>query len=488
MHKSKSITINAILNAVKTLLSIIFPLITYPYVTRVLHATNLGKVTFAQSIVSYFALFAALGISTYAVREGAKIKKDKQKLQAFSNEVFTTNIITTIIAYLLLFLCVLLIPTFRNYATLILILSSTMLFTTIGVDWVNVIFEDYFIITVRSIFVQLISLSLLFIFIKAENDYYRYAFILALSNIVICSWNFIYCRRYIKVRVTVHSDFKKHIKPLFIFFANNLAISIYCYADTTMLGWMVGDSCVGIYSVAVKAYTVIKSVLASIYTVCIPRLSDYYGNKEIVKFKALSNTVFCGLVLILLPAMTGLIVLSEPIVMFLGGVEYVGAILSLRILSIALVFAVIGGIISNCINIPTGKEKVTLIGTIVAAIVNIVLNFGMIPLFQQNGAAVTTVVAELSVVIVCLLKNKEIEKILDKKQVAINVLHALIGCVGVIGCYFIATTITSNLVAECIVTITLSAFVYSVVLVALKNNYMLLVLSFLKNRLRKGSL
>ena len=107
---NKSITKNAILNGFKTLLSILFPLITYPYVARILHSTNLGKVNFAQSIVSYFSLIAALGVNTYAVREGAKIKESRKEFEQFSNEIFTTNMFSTIIAYLLLFISVLTIP------------------------------------------------------------------------------------------------------------------------------------------------------------------------------------------------------------------------------------------------------------------------------------------------------------------------------------------------------------------------------------------
>lgn len=472
MGKSKSITKNAILNGIKTLLSIIFPLITYPYVTRILHSTNLGKVNFAQSIVSYFALIATLGVNTYAVREGAKKKERKDDLNTFCNEIFTTNIITTLIAYSLLIFSILIIPRLHDYSTLIIILSTTMIATTMGVDWINVIFEDYYIITVRSVFVQIINLFFLFIFVKKETDYYIYAFLLVLSNIIICIWNFFYCRKYVTVRLTRHPNIKGHIKPLLVFFANNLAISIYCYADTTMLGWMIGDSCVGIYSVAVKAYTVIKTILASVYSVCIPRLSAYCGQNDYASFKILTNKVFSGILLILLPAMTGLIVLAEPVVLFLGGIEYIEAIPTLRILSFALIFAIVGGFISSCINIPTGKEKISLIGTIVAAVLNIALNVILIPLLKHNGAALTTVIAELAVVVVCCVKNSGIKEIASFKVIGKNTIHALLGCIIVVISYFSISLLVNNIIMQCAFTVLLTIIAYGLLLYALRNEYM----------------
>lgn len=471
MDRNKSIAKNTILNAIKTTLSIIFPLITYPYVTRVLHAVNLGKVTYAQSIVSYFALIAALGVNTYAVRQGAKLINDPKKLGIFCSEIFTTNIITTIISYLLLIACVFALPKLQEYSCLIFILSTSICLTTIGVEWINVIFEDYWIITIRSIVVQLINIVLLFFVVKTENDYYRYACLIVLTSGIVGLWNFIYCRRYVKIKITLHPNFTYHIKPLLVFFASNLAISVYCYADTTMIGLMIDDKAVGIYSVAVKAYTVIKTLLASIYTVCIPRLAIYFGKNERDRFSELVNNVLSCLILILLPAMIGIIVLAEPIVLFLGGTEYLAAVPTLRILSLALLFAIVGGVFSNCINIPIGKEKVTLVGTVVAALLNIILNLAFIPGFGQIGAAITTVIAEASVVIVCFVGNIEIRKLVNWKVFFINAMHALLGCIGILVGYFVAIRVTNNAFMVCGITIICTIALYSVILFALKNRY-----------------
>ncbi|MDO5291416.1 MAG: flippase [bacterium] len=490
MLKMKSIKVNVILNFIKTLMGVIFPLITFPYVARILQANYLGKVTYAQSIVSYFALIAALGISTYAVREGAKIRENKYQLQQFANEVFTINIITTIGAYILLAILLLIVKDLSQYSKLILLLSSSILFTTIGVDWLNVIFEDYFVITIRSICIQVLNLVLLFIFVKNERDYYIYAFLTVFSQIIICIWNFFYCRKYIKVRVIIQCKFLKHIKPLLIFFSNNLAVTIYCYADSTMIGWLVSDYCVGIYSVAVKVYTILKTLLASVFAVCIPRLSFYYGNNDQTNFRTLLNSILSCLILVLLPAMTGLIVLAKPIIMFLGGSGYQDAILTLRILSVALVFAIVGGIFTNCANIPMGKEKINLRATIIAAILNVSLNFFMIPIMKQNGAAITTVLAEISVVVICLLSNQRLKTVFDWNIVFRNSVHAILESTFIIVLYFIMYPLVKSEFLLCVIIVVCSLISYIFLLIILKNPYIYILLrkaeEIIKNKQKRN--
>ena len=150
MTKQKSISINLIANSIKTLMGIIFPLITFPYASRVLGAAGIGKVNYASSIISYFSMFAALGISTYAVREGARIRDDKEKFSKFAKEMLNINLCTTVISYLAL-LIFLSLPILGNYKKLLVISSATIVFTTIGMEWLFTIKEEYANITKRAI-------------------------------------------------------------------------------------------------------------------------------------------------------------------------------------------------------------------------------------------------------------------------------------------------------------------------------------------------
>lgn len=284
-NESKSLGVNAALNAIRSGLSVVFPLITYPYAFRVLHAEGIGKVNYALSIIGYFSLIAALGISTYAIREGAKLRKDKEKLSRFCNQIFSINIVTSIAAYIFLFLCVYNIKALSEYKQLIIILSLSIGFSTLGVEWINTIYEDFLYVTIRSIVIYILTLILLFVLVKNQKDVLQYAFLTIANSGLICISNWFYSRRYLQIKLTKNIELKKHIKPILTIFANSLATTIYVNADTTMIGLLSGDYYVGVYSLAVKIYNVIKTMLAAIYTVAIPRISFFVGqnDKENVK-------------------------------------------------------------------------------------------------------------------------------------------------------------------------------------------------------------
>lgn len=154
--KSKSLGKNAFLNGFKNVLNLLFPLITFPYVSKVLSVEGIGQYNFAQAAVSYFSLIAGLGISSYAIREGAKYRENKENFNIFASEVFLCNVISTIVAYVLLALCMIVVGKLKAYAALIWVFSIQIVFTTIGIEWLYSIYEEYEYITIRSIVFKII--------------------------------------------------------------------------------------------------------------------------------------------------------------------------------------------------------------------------------------------------------------------------------------------------------------------------------------------
>lgn len=167
--KGKSLGKNAFLNGFKNVLNLLFPLLTFPYVSKILSVEGIGQYNFAQATVSYFSLIAGLGISSYAIREGAKYRDDRNKFDTFASEVLLCNTISTIIAYLLLAFCMLFVDKLKSYALLIWVFSIQIVFTTIGIEWLYSIYEEYEYITVRSIAFKIISIILIFMFVKDER-------------------------------------------------------------------------------------------------------------------------------------------------------------------------------------------------------------------------------------------------------------------------------------------------------------------------------
>lgn len=469
-NKKVSLGTNAILNGIKSSLSVLFPLIIYPYVFQVLHSSNMGKVNFAMSIVSYFSMFAMLGVSQYAVREGAKKRNNTLELNKFASEIFTINMISTIVSYLLLAVLIVTLDKLHDYKILIFICSISIIFTALGIEWVNTIFEDFFYITIRSIVVNIVTLILIFMFVKDESDIYIYAFLSILGTILTSIINWQYCRKYINLRITRNINIKKHIKPITILFANTLATNIYVNSDITMLGWFTDDYNVGIYSLSVKIYSVIKNIMAALYTVTVPRISFYIGNNDFIKVKELYTKLVCSIILLLLPASAGIISVAPEIIMFMGGEEYIEAIMSLRILGISLIGAIFAGLLTYCLNIPLGKEKINFHATIISACINVGLNVFLIKIFKQNGAAVTTVISEFSVFLYCLLKSKkELKLYMDVKVVCINIVQSLAGVVCVLlTSYWVHHIMRISLISLGIIVV-ISMSIYAVLLFGLKN-------------------
>ncbi|WP_308499442.1 flippase [uncultured Agathobacter sp.] len=468
---NKSLKINAILNTVRMSLKVIFPLITFPYIARILGAERLGQINYSQSIINYMTLIADLGISTYGVRECSKIRTDRKNVEIFCNEIFSINIITTIITYILFYIGIMSSYSLHEYRKLLLILASSVIFNTIGADWINSVFEDFFYTTIRSLFIQIFNLICLFLFVREQEDIYIYAILLSLNTILMGIINFVYCRKYVHLKFIIPTNVWKHIKSMLIFFANTIAVTLYCDSDIVMLGAMSNTYYVGLYSVAVKIYTVIKNIGAAIIVVTIPRLSNYYHD-DLVKWKKLIIQILEIFTLLLPPLVTGIFVLAKPIIMFLGGNEYLQAVSTLRILSISLLVALYSGILTNCINITQNREKINLVATICAATLNILLNIFMIPMMKQNGAAITTLIAEITVVIVCCILNKDIVRIIFSESYILRILvQAIMGCVFIVIAHKISIILFSNIIVETIITIVSSILIYSLILLLCKNKY-----------------
>lgn len=485
--KIRNIKVNAVLNVIRTLMSAIFPLISYPYVLRVLDADGVGKVSYVSSIVAYFSMFAMLGVSTYAVREGARIRDDKEKFTKFVSQVFSINILSTIISCVCLLCAVLLVNNFSSYRVIFFILSFTIIFQVFSIDWVNTIFEDFAFITVRTIFIYIINIVLLFVFVKKTEDYIIYAILTAVPSGIVCITNWFYCRRYVKIKLTTDLCLNKHLKPLFILFANAIAISIYVNFDITMLGWFKGDYYAGIYTVSGKVYNVAKTVMASIYAVTVPRLSSFVGQKNYSKYRTLYSKTWGMLSLILVPAAIGLIVFSKEIIYVFGGSKYTDAILPLQILACALIFAIFGGLITACLNITIGKEKINLIATVVSALANFGLNFIFIPLWGIVGAAITTAISEFIVLLICFVKIENKSLYLNKKVVITNILHSIFGAAVVIVGSVVLKSIIHGTLIRIIVIIPSIIVIYALLLLVIKNQIFSDIIRQIINKL-KGKL
>lgn len=466
-RRMPSLKLNAVLNSMCSIISMIFPLITYPYVTRVLGAEHLGKVNFASSTISYFSLIAVLGITSYAAREGIQYRDDSEKLNQFSSELFTLSLITTGFSMLLFGLTVFIVPQLAGYKVLLLIYSTTIFISPFGMSWLYTLEEDYLYITIKSIMIQCISLLLLFIVVRSSEDYYKYAALNAFSNVGANVFNLIYSKKYIKIKICRKiSKSLKHLKSCLVFFSSSIASSIYSNIDTTMLGFFSTNYSIGIYSAAVKIYTMIKTVLAAITSVMGPRLTFYKSHNMEAEFNELVSKLFKIMITILMPVVVGVIIASREIVVVLCGEAFLDSDLPLTILAFAIFFAMFATVVNGCILIPCRLEKIVLRTTIAAALVNITTNLVAIPFFKQNGAAFTTVLAEFVVLLVGWRYAKKLVKVDNLVKI---IFSSAVGCIVMFVMSCIISFYIESYVLRLVIKVASCSVGYGICLLVLKN-------------------
>lgn len=405
--QQKSLKLNFIMNAVLTISAFIFPLISFPYVSRILGPSGTGNVSFATSIVAYFALFAQLGIPTYGIRATARVRDDKELLSRTVQEIFIINILMSILTYIVFFVVLNIVPQMSDDKLLFMIVSSTIFFNAIGMDWLYKGLEKYTYITTVSILFKFIALILMFILIHQKRDYVIYGAIsiFAASASNIC--NLLNVHKYIYLKPIGNYDFKVHLRPICIFFAMACATTIYTNLDTVMLGFMKSNTEVGYYNAAVKIKTVLLGVVTSLGAVLLPRASYYIENNLIDEFKRISSKAINFVILISFPLALYFIIFAKEGIFFLSGDAYTEAILPMQILMPTLIFIGLTNIMGIQMLIPLGKEKVVLYSEIAGAIVDLAINTVLIPIMASSGAAIGTLVAEMVVWIVQYIALKE---------------------------------------------------------------------------------
>ena len=466
---AKSIKKNTVLNMVKTASSIVFPIITIPYINRILSPENIGKVDFSRSFVSYFSLIATLGLYTHAVRECATASDDRNKLSNTVSQLFSINVITTVASFILLGLTLLFFREFDDYRLLIFINSFIILFTTLGTDWLNSAMEDFRYITIRTIAFQVISLLAMFLFVRTKADYPWYMIILTVSSSGANLLNIFYRRRYCTVRFTLNIEWKRHLGPIIWLFVMSLSQVIFKNVDITMLGVMWNDYEVGIYTTAEKIVGMISNIVSSIIFVIMPRLSQYFAKNDFDSANTLLRKLLAFNLGLGLPCVVGVLFLADDITFLVGGSEFAGAASVMRIVVFGFAASLIGGsFLGNAILIPMKQEKYYMIVCCITAVANAIGNALLIPSLGANGAAIASVANGFVILILLLLK-------IDKRIKIRNLLHVfidpLIGCAVIALICFICKKI-DHLWLRITLSIGVSAAAYFVVLKCLKNEFL----------------
>lgn len=397
MKKEKSLKSNVILNCSRIGIDMLFPLLTFPYVSRILGPTNLGQISFSNSVVNYFVMLASLGIPSYGILICAKVRDEKEKLQKTVCELLYINFATVLISYGIFLGLLFAIPKFWQARQLFLIYSITIMVTAMGIDWLYSALEDFKYITVRSIIFKLISLALIFTLVRKQNDYLIYAAITVLSAVGSNILNLVHARKYIKLYPIRELTIKKHLKPIFALFAASIAATISANTDTVMLGFLKTDYDVGVYNFSVKIKSMLSMVMTAGLTVFVPRFSYYVRSKQTKLYRTQVRQVFILTLTVACALNVFTVFFAEPIIEILGGNAYSNAKWPVIILTSCICILACTWTLGVGVLQPLGRTSQYAKGMLCGCIVNVVMNAVLIPKVGVSGAALATMASEITI-------------------------------------------------------------------------------------------
>lgn len=404
----KSIKHNLFMAVIRIMTGALFPIIVMPYVNRILNPIGIGRIEYANTIVNYFILFTSLGIPVYGVREIAQCRDSKEKISKLFYELIFILIITNILAYIVYFLLIYMNQEIYSQRQTFFILGINIIFTTFGVEWFYQGIENQKYITIRAVIIRLISIFLLFLFVKTEKDYNIYAMILVLGTVGGNILNIINIKKYLlfDIKIIKKINPQKHLKSILITLAAGLAAAIYTQIDIVMIGEMVGIEYVGIYSLPMKFLRLSTVVITLVGSTLLPRLTYMFSNKDL-NYNFYLNRTLKGILFYCCFLTSSLYILSKDIVLLFGGRSFEASVITMKVLAFVAFFSGIAYFLGIIVLYSKNKDKIFLNGVSIACIINFILNYFLIKIYKQNGAAISTLVAEIMVIIILLVQGKE---------------------------------------------------------------------------------
>ena len=485
--KKPSITLNFIMNIILTMSSFIFPLITFPYVSRILGADGNGKIQMATSFVVYFVLVSQLGIPTYGIKACAALRDDRKALSKTAHELLIISLVTTVISYVAFFVLLGFIPQLQQEKPLYIISCCSVILSTFGVEWLFKATEQYSYITIRSLIFKLIGVVAMFLLVHQESDYQIYAAITVFASYGSALMNLTQLPKYIDLKPMGGYNIRQHLKPVLILFAYTCATTVYSNLASVMLGFMTTDADVGFYGVSIKVKNILVSIVTALGAVLLPRVSYYFKQGQMDSFWKTIQKSMHVVLLMAAPMTLYCMLVAAPAIRFLAGDGYAQSVEPMIFIMPSLLFIGMTYVIGIEVLIPTGKESIVLIASAVAAVVDIVVNALLIPSMRSTGAAIGTLVAESVVFIIQFLyMRKEMTPIFRSVKLWKTALALVVAAIPTV---FLSTLAIADFWLLVLTALTFFGC-YGLTLLALKDSMVLLLLhkfsAVAKKLLRKG--
>lgn len=476
----KSITKNYIYNLVYQVLILVLPIITTPYISRVLGATNVGIYSYTYTNLSYFILFGALGVYLYGQREIAYAGKDESKRKQIFWEIVIFRFITMAIAIIIYYIALVQNSEYHKYYA---IWSLELLATAFDIGWFFQGMEDFKKTVTRNVLVRLISVTLIFIIVKNEADLFKYITIYAIADLLGNLSLWLYLPRYFKGIKVNNIQIWAHLVPIVMLFIPQISNQIYNMLDKTMLGKMITDkSEAGFYEEGQKVIRVLLTITTSLGIVMVPRMASIFATGDKEKAKEYLKKSFRFVFFLAFPIIFGIVSISEAFVPMFFGPGYEKSSTLINILSPTILLAGVANVVGVQYLLPAKKQKEYTISIVTGLIVNFILNYILILKYDSIGASISTVLSELLVVVIQIyLVRREIS---IKEILSLTYTYFFAGIV-----MFMACLITKHYlgitVGAMITQIVVGIIVYAGILFIIKDEFLYMFLDKAKSMIRR---
>ena len=474
----KSIGKNYIYNMIYEILKIVVPLITTPYLSRVLGAEKIGIYSYTISITTYFILFGSLGVTMYGQREIAYLQDKKYERSKSFFEILIMRFITLGISLIIFYFT---FASHGQYNMYYKILLLEIIANSLDISWFFQGLEEFKKTVVRNSLVKLISVICIFLFVKTSDDLIQYFFIYVLSTLLgnVSLW--MYLPKYIeKIRFTDLHIFR-HFRPTINLFIPQIAIQVYTVLDKTMIGNIIDDkSEVGFYEQAQKIVKLLLTIATSLGTVMVPRMANTFAKGDQDKLKEYMKKSFQFVLIMSIPLMFGVCSVANKFVPIFYGEGYEKVVYLIIAISPILLAIGLSNVIGTQYLLPTKRQKEFTISVTLGAIVNVCLNAIFIKIWKSLGASIATVIAEFAVTgIQFYLVRNEIS-IKDVIKMARNYLFATIIMISL--SVIIGNFINNSIV--CIITqMIVGTITYLTILLFIKDEICVQGVNFIKRNL-----
>ena len=393
-----SIKRNFFYNSLLTVSNYVFPMIIFPYVSRVLGVANIGICNFVDSVVQWFILISMMGMAILGNREMAAIGADREKRDKAFSELVVLNLIATLIAAAALVITLYTVPKLFQYRRLLWVGVFKLFANFLCIEWFFKGTENFSYITSRTIIVKFLYLIAVFVFVRKADDYPLYYLLTVLVVAANALINVFFSRKSVTLRLK-NLDLRKYLKPFLILGIYMLLTSMYVTFNTTYLGFVSSSEQVGCYAVASKLYGFVMAFFSAFTSVMLPRISSLVSERRVDEFHDMVHKSYYGVVTLAIPLVIYACVTAPEIVRILAGVGYEGAVLPARIIMPLILIVALEQIFVIQILMPSNRDRAIFINSCAGALVGITLNILLVSRLQSVGSAIAWLVSEITVLL-----------------------------------------------------------------------------------------